>query len=162
MRTCPSCNEKENSDDERFCISCGLDLDKSESSTTSKDLETSNKEIVKPADEATVNEKENHVLNGKLVFSDGSYFLIDDSQRLVGRSDLKKHTSVDPDLISRSHFTIYEKNQKYFIKDGRTNVQNTPSENGTFVNDEKMTRDEFELKNGDKILVSDIEMKFEV
>ena len=30
MKVCPACNEKENDDDERFCITCGLDLDKSQ------------------------------------------------------------------------------------------------------------------------------------
>ena len=29
MKICPVCNEKENDDDERFCTSCGLELNAS-------------------------------------------------------------------------------------------------------------------------------------
>ena len=65
-------------------------------------------------------------------------------------------------LISRSHFTIYKRNEQYFIKDGITNVQDKPSEHNTFVNDEKLTEDEHKLENNDKIRVSDVEMTFEV
>ena len=43
-----------------------------------------------------------------------------------------------------------------------TNVQNKASENNTSVNGETLTGDEHELENGDKILVSDVEMLFEV
>ena len=80
----------------------------------------------------------------------------------VGRADLKTYTNKDSNLISRSHFTIYKENEKYFIKDGVTNVQNKPSGNNTSVNDEKLTEDERELQNGDVILVSDVKMVFEV
>ena len=102
-----------------------------------------------------------NISTGKLVFPDKTVFTIDDSQRLVGLADLRKHTKQEPNLISRSHFTIYKKNEKYFIKDGVTNVQNKASENNTFVNDEKLTEDERELENGDVILVSDVKMSFE-
>ena len=43
-----------------------------------------------------------------------------------------------------------------------TNVQNKASKNNTSVNGEELTDDEHELENGDKILVSDVEMLFEV
>ena len=103
-----------------------------------------------------------NISTGKLVFPDKTVFAIDDSQRLVGLADLRKHTKQEPNLISRSHFTIYKKNEKYFIKDGVTNVQNKASENNTSVNDEKLTEDERELQNGDVILVSDVKIVFEV
>ena len=35
MKTCPACEEEENNDNERFCMSCGLDLDKSKSPSKS-------------------------------------------------------------------------------------------------------------------------------
>ena len=155
MKTCPACDEKKNDDDERFCMSCGLDLDKSKSPSNAENLQT-------PNQETDDNTKVSNISTGKLVFPDKTVFTIDDSQRLVGLADLRKHTKQEPNLISRSHFTIYKKNEKYFIKDGVTNVQNKASENNTSVNGEELTGDEHELENGDKILVSDVEMLFEV
>ena len=155
MKTCPACDEKKNDDDERFCMSCGLDLDKSKSSSNAENLQT-------PNQETDDNTKVSNISTGKLVFPDKTVFAIDDSQRLVGLADLRKHTKQEPNLISRSHFTIYKKNEKYFIKDGVTNVQNKASENNTSVNGKELTGDEHELENGDKILVSDVEMSFEV
>ena len=155
MKTCPACDEKKNDDDERFCMSCGLDLDKSKSPSNAENLQT-------PNQETDDNTKVSNISTGKLVFPDKTVFTIDDSQRLVGLADLRKHTKQEPNLISRSHFTIYKKNEKYFIKDGVTNVQNKASKNNTSVNGEELTGDEHELENGDKILVSDVEMLFEV
>ena len=155
MKTCPACDEKKNNDDERFCMSCGLDLDKSKSPSNAENLQT-------PNQETDDNTKVSNISTGKLVFPDKTVFAIDDSQRLVGLADLRKHTKQEPNLISRSHFTIYKKNEKYFIKDGVTNVQNKASKNNTSVNGEELTGDEHELENGDKILVSDVEMLFEV
>ena len=155
MKTCPACDEKKNNDNERFCMSCGLDLDKSKSPSNAENLQTPNRET-------DDNTKVSNISTGKLVFPDKAVFAIDDSQRLVGLADLRKHTKQEPNLISRSHFTIYKKNEKYFIKDGVTNVQNKASKNNTSVNGEELTGDEHELENGDKILVSDVEMLFEV
>ena len=155
MKTCPACEEEKNNDNERFCMSCGLDLDKSKSSSNAENLQT-------PNQETDDNTKVSNISTGKLVFPDKTVFAIDDSQRLVGLADLRKHTKQEHNLISRSHFTIYKKNEKYFIKDGVTNVQNKASKNNTSVNGEELTGDEHELENGDKILVSDVEMLFEV
>ena len=155
MKTCPACEEEKNNDNERFCMSCGLDLDKSKSPPNAENLQT-------PNQETDDNTKVSNISTGKLVFPDKTVFTIDDSQRLVGLADLRKHTKQEPNLISRSHFTIYKKNEKYFIKDGVTNVQNKASKNNTSVNGEELTDDEHELENGDKILVSDVEMLFEV
>ena len=155
MKTCPACEEEKNNDNERFCMSCGLDLDKSKSPPNAENLQT-------PNQETDDNTKVSNISTGKLVFPDKTVFTIDDSQRLVGLADLRKHTKQEPNLISRSHFTIYKKNEKYFIKDGVTNVQNKASKNNTSVNGEELTNDEHELENGDKILVSDVEMLFEV
>ena len=164
MKTCPACDEKKNDDDERFCMSCGLDLDKSKSPPNAENLQTPNRETDESIkeNETDDNTKISNISTGKLVFPDKTVYAIDDSQRLVGLADLRKHTKQEPNLISRSHFTIYKKNEKYFIKDGVTNVQNKASKNNTSVNGEELTDDEHELENGDKILVSDVEMLFEV
>ena len=155
MKICPVCNEKENDDDERFCTSCGLELTKSINRPlpTTADSQSKDIEIESNSDFKTY---------GKLLLSDDYVLSIDNSQRLVGRTDLKKYTKKDQNLISRSHFTVYKKDKKYFIRDGVTNVQNRPSENHTIVNDKKLSENEHELKDGDKILVSDVIIIFEV
>ena len=155
MKICPICNEKENDDDERFCTSCGLELTKSKNRPlpTTADSQSKDIEIESNSDFKTY---------GKLLLSDDYVLSIDNSQRLVGRTDLKKYTKKDQNLISRSHFTVYKKDKKYFIRDGVTNVQNRPSENHTMVNDKKLSENEHELKDGDKILVSDVIIIFEV
>ena len=155
MKICPVCNEKENDDDERFCTSCGLELTKSKNRPlpTTADSQSKDIEIESNSDFKT---------QGKLLLSDDYVLSIDNSQRLVGRTDLKKYTKKDQNLISRSHFTVYKKDKKYFIRDGVTNVQNRPSENHTMVNDKKLSENEHELKDGDKILVSDVIIIFEV
>ena len=155
MKICPVCNEKENDDDERFCTSCGLELTKSKNRPlpTTADSQSKDIEIESNSDFKTY---------GKLLLSDDYVLSIDNSQRLVGRTDLKKYTKKDQNLISRSHFTVYKKDKKYFIRDGVTNVQNRPSENHTIVNDKKLSENEHELKDGDKILVSDVIIIFEV
>ena len=75
MKTCPACNEKENDDDERFCITCGLDLDKSQSgnSQVSHNLKPKNTEIKNSSDDK---------IQGRLVISDNHILPIDNSQRL--------------------------------------------------------------------------------
>ena len=164
MKTCPICNEK-NDDNERFCASCGGEVNKSETPSHAENVQqTSSKETdeLKTENEPNTNTTAANGSIGKLIFPDKTILTIDDSQRLVGLADLRKHTKQEPNLISRSHFTIYKKNEKYFIKDGVTNVQNKASKNNTSVNGEELTGDEHELENGDKILVSDVEMLFEV
>ena len=164
MKTCPICNEK-NDDTERFCSKCGNEVNKSETPSHAENVQqTTSKEIdeLKTENEPNANTTAANGSIGKLIFPDKTILTIDDSQRLVGRADLKIHTSQESNLISRSHFTIYKKNERYFIKDGVTNVQNKASENNTSVNGKSLTDDEQELENNDKILVSDVEMSFEV
>ena len=165
MKTCPSCQEEDNDNDDRFCVQCGFELNKSNAPPPAENIEqTSEQETdeLETENESDVNVTTTTDTNGKLIFPDKNAFTIDNSQRLVGRADLKAYTNEDPNLISRSHFTIYKENEKFFIKDGVTNVQNKPSENNTSVNDEKLTEDERELQNGDVILVSDVKIVFEV
>ena len=139
MITCQSC-KSENSDEEKFCLNCG---DKFSDDMTKTVMIVPNKDKV-----------------GKLVFPNDESYEIDNSQRLIGRADLQRFTKEDPTLISRSHFTIYRTEEKFIIKDGNTNVQNKPSKQGLLINGEKPETTEIILKNGDKILISDIELSF--
>ena len=164
MKTCPICNEK-NDDTQQFCSKCGNIVNKSETPSHAENLQqTSSKETdeLKTENESNANTTAANGSIGKLIFPDKTFFTIDDSQRFVGRADLKMHTNKESNLISRSHFTIYKKNERYFIKDDVTNMQNKASENNTSVNGKSLTSDEQELENNDKILVSDVEMSFEV
>ena len=150
IEQCPLCNTERVSRDD-YC-KCGYEFSNPEPEPKPIDS-------VLQTDEQWLKERKESI--GKLIFPDKTEVSIDNSQRLVGRADLKKHTK-DPMSISRSHFTIYKRNEQYFIKDGITNVQDKPSEHNTFVNDEKLTEDEHKLENNDKIRVSDVEMTFEV
>ena len=151
MEKCPLCNTERVSGDD-YC-KCGYEF-----SSTEPEPQPEPTDSALQTDEQWLNDKESI---GKLIFPDKTTVSIDISQRLVGRADLKNYTK-DPSFISRSHFTIYKRNEQYFIKDGITNVQDKPSEHNTFVNDEKLTEDEHKLENIDKIRVSDVEMTFEV
>ena len=165
MITCPHCDTEEDDDDERFCASCGFELNKSNAPPPAENIEQTSKQETDEPETENESDVSKTVINdaiARLIFPDDRLFTIDESQRLVGRADLKTYTNKDSNLISRSHFTIYKESEKFFIKDGVTNVQNKPSENNTSVNDEKLTEDERELQNGDVILVSDVKMVFEV
>ena len=151
MEQCPLCNTERVSGDD-YC-KCGYEF-----SSTEPEPQPEPTDSALQTDEQWLKDKESI---GKLIFPDKTTVSIDISQRLVGRADLKNYTK-DPTLISRSHFTIYKRNEQYFIKDGITNVQDKPSEHNTFVNDEKLTEDEHKLENIDKIRVSDVQMTFEV
>ena len=155
IEQCPLCST-ERVAGETYCANskCGYEFGE----TTKPEQQTKPQDTALQTDEEWL--KEHKESTGKLIFPDKTPVSIDNSQRLVGRADLKNHTKKDPMLISRSHFTIYKKNEKYFIKDGVTNVQDRPSEHKTFVNGEKLAKDKRKLENNDKIRVSDVEMVF--
>lgn len=100
---------------------------------------------------------------GLLIFPDDSKIVIDDSQRLVGRVNLKKFSKDDLNLISRGHFTIFRDNEIFYIADGSTNVQEKPSEHHTLINDSDITNNgPKELLDGDVVKISDVEMRFQL
>ena len=100
---------------------------------------------------------------GILTFSDELSIPINESQRLIGRADLGKFTKKDPKKISRSQFTIFRKEDKFYLIDNCTNVQEKPSTNPTFLNDKEITgKTESILDNKSKIRVSDVELEFKI
>lgn len=145
MITCPICSHSENENEQDFCDQCGAALEGNKNTVINFDTQT-----------------ETSISQGKLVFPDESSYEIDHSQRSIGRADLEKFTKEDSNLISRSHFTIYKSGEKYFIRNGFTNVQSKPSQKDTLLNEEKISSNELEIKNGDKIKISDIELSFVV
>ena len=145
MITCPICSHSENENEQDFCDNCGAALEGNKNTVINSDTQN-----------------DTSISQGKLVFPDESSYEIDISQRSIGRVDLEKFTKEDSNLISRSHLTIYKSGEKYFIRNGHTNVQSKPSQKDTLLNEEKISTDELEIKNGDKIKISDIELSFVV
>ena len=100
---------------------------------------------------------------GLLIFPDDSKIVIDDSQRLVGRVNLKEFSKDDLNLISRGHFTVFRDNGIFYIADGSTNVQEKPSEHHTLINDSDITNNgPKELSDGDVVKISDVQMRFQL
>ena len=153
MVICSNCDQ-EISEEETFCTECGNLLSET----------TDNKEI--PTNDQTTEKNESDepsLKKGKLVFPDDSEIEIDESQRLLGRADLKNFLDSDSNNISRGHFTVFEEYGKYYLEDGSTNVQYKASEKHTILNDEDITgKGKIELNDGDTIKVSDAVLHFKV
>jgi len=150
---CSNC-DKEISEEESFCTECGNLLSET---TDSKEIPTNDQTTEKnESDEPSLKK-------GKLVFPDDSEIEIDESQRLLGRADLKNFLDSDSNDISRGHFTVFEEYGKYYLEDGSTNVQYKASEKHTILNDEDITgKGKIELNNNDTIKVSDIVLHFKM
>ncbi len=153
MIICSNCDQ-EISEEETFCTECGNPM-----SDTSN-----NKEI--PTNDQTTEKNESDetsLKKGKLVFPDDSEIEIDESQRLLGRADLKNFLDSDSNNISRGHFTVFEEYGKYYLEDGSTNVQYKASEKHTILNDEDITgKGKIELNDDDTIKVSDVVLHFKM
>ena len=97
---------------------------------------------------------------GYLVMPDGSQIEITPTQRLVGRIDLSKYISEgDMNHISRGHITVFKEEEKYYVQDGKTIVQEKPSRNKTWLvsggqREEITEKGRRELKDGDEINIA--------
>ena len=163
MVICTVCNI-ENKTEDSFCTQCGNVI----SQTTNKEEnpvvnENSEESSVVIENSGENESQESSSKKGKLVFPDDSEIEIDESQRLVGRADLKKFLDSDSNDISRGHFTVYEEDNKYFLEDGSTNVQYKPSAEHTILNDEDITeKGRKELKDGSTIKISELVIHFKM
>ena len=101
IEQCPLCST-ERVAGESLCSNskCGYEFGE----TTKPEQQTKPQDTALQTDEEWLKERKES--SGKLIFPDKTPVSIDNSQRLVGRADLKNHTKQDPMLISRSHFTI--------------------------------------------------------
>lgn len=150
MQTCTHC-KKISLDEQNFCDECGSPI-----SNIIKDLSESINENGNTAVEK-INDKP------VMIFPDLSEIEIDESYRLVGRADLSKYSKLDADKISRGHFTIYLKNDKCYVEDGNTKVQNKPSIEHTFLNNEDITgKGKIQLSVNDVLKISDIEIRIKL
>lgn len=156
MRRCGACGEGDNGDDERFCMSCGADMD-AEGGASAAPAAPAGSGDGGPAEAPGGGRP----ATGRLVAGGSAIATVDGSYRLVGRADLRGHTREDPGLISRSHFTAYMVGARHFVNDGATPVQEGPSSRGTWLNGARL-EGESEIRPGDKVTVSDVEIEFEV
>jgi len=89
----------------------------------------------------------------RLELPDNSIIQIDDAAKVLGRSEMLNYLGslqgIDPMIVSRQHFTVFQENDKYFIEDGDTVVQDKPSINHTYLNGEDITgKGKKELNDG--------------
>jgi len=129
---CPYCGFKDNPPESVYCIACGHKIS----------------EYTPPA-----------VMCPQLQLPDDSSIPIGTSPQIVGRTELLNYlrtlSNVDPAIISRQHFTILQENEKYYIIDGKTTVQERPSANHTYLNGVDITgKGQKDLNNGDVIDVA--------
>jgi len=94
--------------------------------------------------------------------------LIDAQAKVLGRNELLSYLSslqgVDPMVVSRQHFTILQENDKYYIEDGDTIVQDKASTNHTYLNGEDITgKGKREITNGTVIdLANTVKLTFRI
>ena len=155
---CPVCHTMQDEQDGKFCTSCGAGLPEQKLDLKDgDDLESAYNLKIRTDEPIAPKQRE-----GKFVLPDGTSIIIDESQLLVGRAQLRAYTATDPGLISRSHLTAYRDLESFVVIDGRTNVQEKPSSMGTFFNDKRLPRDEIvKLSDGDMIKISDVLIRFE-
>jgi len=93
---------------------------------------------------------------------------IDAAAKVLGRNEMLSYLSslqgVDPMVVSRQHFTILQENDKYYIEDGNTIVQDKASTNHTYLNGEDITgKGKRELSNGTVIdLANTVKLTFRI
>ena len=127
--------------DENYCGMCGSEL-----------------ALVSSASEAEPPDLQKK--RGYLVMPDGSQIEITPTQRLIGRIDLSKYISEgDMSHISRGHITVFKEEEKYYVQDGKTIVQEKPSRNKTWLisggqREEITEKGRRELKDGDEINIA--------
>ena len=150
LPTCTHC-KKIVDEEENFCNECGSPISNIVEDLSESVNENSNTPIEKINDKSV------------MIFPDLQEIEIDESYRLVGRTDLSKYTKLDATKISRGHFTIYLKNDKCYVEDGNTKVQNKPSVEHTFLNDADITgKGKIQLSVNDTLKVSDIEIRIKL
>lgn len=142
FKICPSCGYK-NKPNEILCINCMIDISSIQvvDSTTQKEKEIEEETIDQSVDKNNI----------KLV--NGNNVLLLSSGDIVGR--LSKGASIfekldNPKVISRLHFQVLYKDNKWFIKD-------LGSTNNTFLNNQKLVPEkEYEIKSGDLINIAGV------
>ena len=157
MVVCSVCGNNETTPDAGFCTQCGNKFDiisppppPPQSTPPPPPPPTQQQSAPPPPQSAPL---------AHLRLPDNSVIQLDKQQKALGRLELlnciKSIQGADPMTISRQHFTIHYENDKYFIEDGTTTVQEKASINHTYLNGADITsKGKQELKDGDTIDVA--------
>ena len=160
---CPICSFKNNPVDSVYCIECGAKLAESPPTPAPTAQVSPPVEVPQSTPQPTAAPPaapQPSVSTGPtLVLPDNSLIPIGTVPQIVGRTELLNYLrtlqNVDPAIVSRQHFTIFQENGKYCINDGKTTVQEKPSANHTYLNGVDITdKGQKDLKNGDVIDVA--------
>ena len=177
MEKCPQCNA-DRIPDENFCDSCGHKYatepkvepnePKVESGGESQSFEEYEKAYLKRVEaqsgEGGEDASEGGEPRGAIwipnVNGGEQPIYFESEQKTVGRMDVSeylKSQNIDPLQVSRKQFTFYIEDEKYYIVDGATSVQEKPSGNHTTVNGKDITEQgAIELNSEDKIGMSTV------
>ena len=159
MRTCsnPACNFSNLPDDSAFCTECGTPLGTppQQAPPPPQQAPPPPQQAPPPPQQAPPPEPAPAPPTGgpRLELPDNSIIQIDDAAKVLGRSEMLNYLGslqgIDPMIVSRQHFTVFQENDKYFIEDGDTVVQDKPSTNHTYLNGEDITgKGKKELNDG--------------
>lgn len=160
---CPICNFKNNPPESVYCIECGAKLAESPPAPQPTPQVQPPVEIQIPPPAATApaspSSPPSAVTGPQLQLPDNSSIPIGTAPQIVGRTELLNYLrtlqNVDPAIVSRQHFTIFQENGKYCIIDGKTSIQEKPSANHTYLNGADITdKGQKDLKSGDVIDVA--------
>jgi len=175
-KPCPCCNSPKALPDSPFCTDCmfkliqGPDLEPIPLGGVSKlDFENLFNNIKDGFPELETEKFDYHdapTTNAILQLPDNTRIHLDDKNHVVGRAELleciESEQDIDPQVVSRQHFTIFHENGRYYIEDGKTSLQEKPSTNKTYLNGFEITgKGKKKLKLGDFInIAKTIELRF--
>ncbi|HYH28302.1 MAG TPA: FHA domain-containing protein [Actinomycetota bacterium] len=146
---CPNCGNR-NADDARFCSRCGhvlRDDDTTAGLTPTEIEDETGEEVYLPLDEL---EDGQALLVVKRGPNAGSKFLIDKDVTTAGRHP-ESDIFLDDVTVSRRHAEVRR-------KDGRFEIHDMGSLNGTYVNRDRV--DTTQLANGDELQIGKFKLVF--
>ena len=180
MEKCPQCDANR-IPDENFCDSCGnkypstsnIQASEPKIESKSQSFDDYEKDYLKRLDgessESQANAGESQANAGgemrgaiwiPTVTGNEQPVYFEFKQKTIGRMDLSeylKSQNIDQLQISRKQFTFYTENEKYYIVDDTTSVQEKPSGNHTTVNGKDITgQGSIELHSNDNICMSTV------
>ena len=173
MEKCPQCDANR-IPDENFCDSCGnkypstsnIQASESKIESKSQSFDDYEKDYLKRLDgessesQANTGEEIRGAIWIPTVTGNEQPIYFEFNQKAIGRMDLSeylKSQNIDQLQISRKQFTFYTENEKYYIVDDTTSVQEKPSGNHTTVNGKDITgQGSIELHSNDNICMSTV------
>ncbi len=159
MEKCPQC-DAERMEGENFCDNCGYKYGTPEQTAS----QVEEPQVPDSTPEQSVETPSNVESQGIIWMQNTSgeehpiYF--ENEPKIIGRQDISeflKSQNIDPLQISRKQCTISKEETGYYIEDGVTTVQDSPSGNHTTVNGKDITgQGKVKLGDNDKIVFATI------